>query len=247
MRPPSEVAPGLDQISTRWTFIHDPREFIKRYAPAIRNYLGALIKNGHDAEEVAQDFFLKTLRNGFAGANPDRGRFRDYVKIAVRNSAMTHLRRRPAPQATAFEVAGLSVQEEVALEADREWLADWRRCMLDRAWQALEKHQKCFPGNIYHTVLRLAVDHAEEDSKALAGRAAATDGRTLTAEAYRKQLSRARRLFAEILVVEVRQTLEKPTPERIEEELIEVGLMEFVRDFLPDDWRKSGMLVDPMG
>jgi hypothetical protein len=26
-------------------------------------------------------------------------------------------------------------------------------------------------------------------------------------------------------------------PERIEEELIEVGLMEYVQDFLPPDWR----------
>lgn len=235
--------PGLDQISTRWTLIHDPKVFIQRYAPAIRNYLGALIKNPHDAEEVAQDFFLKALRHGFSGANPDRGRFRDYLKIAVRNAAMTHLRRRPTPQAGAFEIARLSVPDEAARAADAEWVSDWRRCTLERAWQALDKYQRRFPGNLYHTVLRLAADHAGEDSKALAARVAQADGRDFSAEAYRKQLSRARHMFAELLVLEIRQTLEKPTPERIEEELIEVGLMEYVRDFLPADWRQSGMLV----
>jgi hypothetical protein len=35
----------------------------------------------------------------------------------------------------------------------------------------------------------------------------------------------------------VAQTLAEPTPACVEEELIEVGLMPYIRDFLPDVWR----------
>src|SRR5689334_5805964 len=125
--------PGLDQISTRWAFIHDPTQFIQRYEPAIRNYLAALIKDPYDAEEVAQEFFLKALRHGFAGADPERGRFRDYLKIAVRNAAMTHLRRRQQPHAEAYMVDRISVVDEASFVADRKWMADWRNCILERA------------------------------------------------------------------------------------------------------------------
>jgi hypothetical protein len=87
-------------------------------------------------------------------------------------------------------------------------------------------------------VLRIYVDHnAQEDSEAMAERAAIRLKKPLRADAFRKQLSRARRLFAKLLVQEVVQTIESPTPDRIEEELIEVGLLADVTAYLPDDWR----------
>lgn len=219
---------GLDQISTRWPFINDPTQFVTRYALAIRNYFFALVKNPHDAEELSQDFLLRALRRGFHGASPDRGRFRDYLKIAVRNAALTYLRHR---KTVTLGESGLAFLPDAG-HSDRNWLADWQRCLLDRAWHALEKHERCAPGNLYHTVLRLTADYPDEDSKALAERASALIDRPLRPEAFRKQLSRARRLFTELLVAEVRQTLDKPTPEAVEEELTEVGLIAYVRDFL---------------
>jgi len=111
--------------------------------------------------------------------------------------------------------------------------------------QALDHHEGAAPGNRFYTVLRLSLDHPAEDSAALAARVTALMGRPFRADAFRKQLSRARRLFAELLVREVVQTLEEPTPEQIEAELIDVGLMPFVRPFLPADWRSRGRLTDP--
>jgi hypothetical protein len=113
---------------------------------------------------------------------------------------------------------------------------------MSRAWQALDAHQRRSPGNLCHTVLRLSADFPDEDSKALAARASKQEGRTIKPEAFRKQVSRARRLFAELLVAEVAQTLEEPTPAQVEEELVAVGLMEYVRDFLPADWRTRGQM-----
>lgn len=225
----------LDQISTRWAFVNDPSQFVMRYAPAIRNYMGAIIKNQHDAEEAAQDFLLRAVRRGFTSADPDRGRFRDYLKAAVRHAAFKQLhRRRPV---ALDDLANAAVDHAVQ-RADHDWNADWQRCVLGRVWRSLERHQMEHDGNLCHTVLRLAVDFPEEDSVKLAARAAALTGHPLRADAYRKQLSRARRLFAEMLLDEIKQTVENPTHGLIEEELIELGLMEYVRDFLPDGWGK---------
>ena len=230
----TEAPPNLDRITTIWPAIHDPVRFVLRYAPAVSRYLGALLRDPHDADEVAQEFLARVVERGFANADPGRGRFRDYLKMAVRNAALNYLRRKrraPRPDVDRLELAGP--------EEEQAWVAEWQRCALAKAWRTLDQHQARTPGNLFHTVLRLSVDHPDEDSEALAARAAALAGRPLRADAFRKQLSRARRLFAEALLREVTQTLENPTPQQVEEELIELGLMPHVADFLPDDWHRT--------
>jgi DNA-directed RNA polymerase specialized sigma24 family protein len=227
---------NLDEISTRWPMIQDPVQFVLRYAPAIQRYLGALLKAPHDAEEVAQEFLLRGLQRGFVRTTELRGRFRDYLKVSVRNAALTHLgRERPRGAGPAPEQLPAP---DVQSEADREWLEQWRACLLDRAWQALDHHERQSPGSLAYTVLRLTVDHPDETSAALAERASALAGHAVRADAFRKQLSRARRQFAELLLVEVARTLEAPNPERVEEELCELGLMSYVRDYLPTNRRQ---------
>jgi RNA polymerase sigma factor (sigma-70 family) len=235
---------GLDQISTRWSTVHDPDQVVLRYAPAIQAYLKSLLKNQADAEDVAQDFLLHVMKNGLVRARPDRGRFRDYLKRAVRNAALTFLRRkRNTGDQTILQ--HLAVHSTAESQADRQWLAEWHRCVMEKAWLALEQHQQQVAGNLFFTVLRTAVDHADEDSEALAARVSELAGRPLRADAFRKQLSRARHMFATLLLDEVAQTLDHATPDRIEEELIAVGLMPYVRDFLPPDWRTRGVLRSP--
>lgn len=233
-----ETRLSLDRISTQWSIINDPRQFVIRYAPAIRGYLQAILRNAHDAEEAEQDFLVRVVQHGFVRANPDRGRFRDYLKAAVRNAALTRLRRKKEAAYGDINALGLAAADVAQPRSADIWLADWRRCLLDRAWRALDSHQHRSPGNLFHTVLRAAVDHAEEDSRQLAARVSTQIGREIRPEAFRKQLSRARRLFAELLVDEVAQTLENPKAGEMEAELVETGLMDFIRDFLPEDWQR---------
>src|SRR2546421_1078539 len=88
---------GIDQISTRWTLIQDPRQFVMRYAPAIQGYLGVFLKNPHDVEDVCQAFLVRVIERGVVEEDRLHGRFRDYLIAAVRNAALSHLRRRPSP------------------------------------------------------------------------------------------------------------------------------------------------------
>jgi RNA polymerase sigma-70 factor (ECF subfamily) len=225
----------LEQISTHWPLIHDPAQFVLRYAPAIEAYLGALVRDPHAVEEIRQDFLLRVIERGLIPEENLRGRFRNYLKTAVRNAAITHFRRRRWPAPDPDVLCSLAADEPDP--AEDEWLREWRRCLLDRVWESLEQHERSSAGNFACTVLRLTADHPDADSGELAERASTAVGRPLRADAFRKQVSRARRMFTQYLLEEIVQTVENLTAERIEEELIEVGLMPYVRPFLPDDWR----------
>ena len=87
-----------------------------------------------------------------------------------------------------------------------------------------------------YTVLRLRSDHPGLDSKQLAEKLSARLHREVRPEALRQQLRRARIRFAEMVVEEVTQGLDTTDPSRIQEELICLGIYEYVKDVLPEDW-----------
>ncbi len=244
--PPSQPPrAGLAQISTRWALICDPVQFVMRYAPAIRGYLGVFLKNTYDVDDVCQAFLLRVVERGVVEQTLLRGRFRDYLIATVRHTALAHMRRRPLPTGDGTPLEEVPARDEVVLPGDDEWLAGWRRVVLAGAWDALDRHERDHPGNLAHTALKALVDHPDESSQQLAARVGQLCGRPIQPEAFRKQVSRARRLFAEHLVAEAVRTLEDPTPERVEEELIDIGVMKYVAPFLPADWRTRGTLTDP--
>jgi RNA polymerase sigma factor (sigma-70 family) len=168
----------LSQISTEWSILVDPARFVLRYEDAIRSYLAALIRNPHDAEEVVQDFFLKITRlRGFFRVRAERGRFRDYLKTAIRNAALNFLRdREPASPIDSALWLRLTADPSQP-DAEQAWLNEWRRCLVERAWHALEERQKASRGSLAHTVLRLIVDEPEKDSNELAARTSLLVGR----------------------------------------------------------------------
>jgi hypothetical protein len=227
---------GLAHISTDWPSVTDPTRFVLRYAPPIRGYLQLLLPQPADVDEVLQDLLLSVLERGFRPDRVRRGRFRDYLIATVRYRAWRYLRRKTPRPLTAEQAERLRAPPEAA-PGDAEWLAGWRQCLLDRAWERLEGKERRSPGNWHYTALKLATDHPDADSKALAARVPADP--PLSAMAFRKQLSRARAAFARALVDEVGRTLEEPTPDSVTEELAAVGLLEYVRPYLRSKRRGS--------
>ncbi len=160
----------LEQITTHWTKINDPVSFFTRYASAVVAYLEALLKNEADAQDVLSEILEHVVSHGFDRVTPERGRFRDYLKVTVRNRALTWLRRkRPAT------VDVTQLQETLADErgADAVFHAAVCSCHLDKAWRSLERHERGNPGNLAYTVLQLAVERPDENSAALAARVSA--------------------------------------------------------------------------
>jgi RNA polymerase sigma factor (sigma-70 family) len=224
----------IEGIATDKFVLADSERFLRRYAPAIRGYFSSLMRNRCDAEDAAQDFFLRVMRKGFRHFSAGRGRFRDYLKTAIRNAALRYMKRTGRPASNAYIVAALGSAAVADQVLDQEFLVHWRWCLLSRAWAALRKHQGSSPGNLFHTVLQLETKYPEDGSARLAARASQLVGYPLEVAAYRKQVSRARRLLAKLLVNEVRLTLHQPTDDELDDELIALGVWIWVQK-----WREG--------
>lgn len=222
--------PRLEEISTRWPLLGDPLHIVMRYAPAIRAYLGALVQDDDDADEVCQDFLARVLRSGFVHATPERGRFRMYLKASVRNAAWMFFRARARQRAGVERLEGAYGDDAPAV--GDAWTTAWRACVVERATAAVMER-----GGAAERVLQLIVQHDGLDSTALAALVSAQTGEVVRADALRKQLSRARRAVAAAIVAEVVATLETPTASEVETELRETGLWAQVEGYLEEGWR----------
>src|SRR5215203_2165404 len=102
----------LSQISTQWTMIIQAHrgtpeqvsaaqaQLMDRYAGAVHRYLLGALRDPDAAAELGQEFALRFLQGGFHRADPARGRFRDFVKRALRNLMVDYergRRSRPIP------------------------------------------------------------------------------------------------------------------------------------------------------
>jgi DNA-directed RNA polymerase specialized sigma24 family protein len=218
----------LKLISTHWTMVSNPSRFVTRYGAAVRTYLRALLPTRHDADDVEQEFLLQVVERGFPTVVPGRGYFRHYLIAVVRNAAMAHLKRQTKQAHASADFAQIAVESD----AEREWQQSWRECVLQNTWNALREHQKKNKGNWFHAVLKTSVDYPNEDSQEQAQRVHALTGQALTAESFRKQRSRARVCFGELLIEEVSRTISNVTPEILEAELRDLDLLKYVKSML---------------
>jgi RNA polymerase sigma factor (sigma-70 family) len=229
----------LDAITTRWSLIRQAHTgdrdaqtarsaLVLRYAKSVRGYVGGMLKNREDADELAQEVVVRLLKGDFAGADPTRGRFRDLLKTAARNMVRNfwekQSRRRPVD-------ADLGLVAETVSAGDP-WLASWQKTILDHTWGALKDFEKANPKNPAHTLLRLRTDFPDDTSEQLAEKLSKKTGSAIRPDACRQTLRRARLKFAELLVEEIRLGLDDPTPARVQEELAALELLDYVRDFL---------------
>jgi len=240
----------IDDIRTRWSLLrlaHDDvathsraarDALVLRYAAAIRAYVGAMVVDMGDADELSQDIVIKLMQGGFSGADPDRGRFRDLLKVSSRNQVRTFLAKKQRRAGKDLDLDQLSDHEP----ADPTWDESWRGAVLANTWAALEHYQRSNRGSVAHVVMKLRVEHPEDDSPQLAERLSAATGKPFNAAAARQQLHRARSRFARLLLEEVARLIDDPTPTRVREELASLGLLERVGEFLTDDWEASGEL-----
>lgn len=226
----------LDRLSTHVATLEDTQRFFFRYGNAVRGYITAILRDPAAAEEVLQELILAFLRRGGVDTWPGKGRFRDYLKTAARNAASTHLRKKGRePAAADLELqADPQSSDEVA---DRALRSDWQKCIMDRVWRELESHERRSPGNLCYTALKVFTEYRHEDSPRQAAIVSERAKRPVSAEAFRKQVSRARVLMAELILQEAGRGLGDPTADDVEGELAELGLWGYVADYLPDDWR----------
>lgn len=254
MSDPQEERSRLEAISTRWSLLRQAHggsatlagqarnALVLRYLPALRRYIGAIVQNAADADDITHDVVLRLLAGDFGGADPSRGRFRDLLKTALRNMVRNRWAKQKRQQTVALDVANLAAEHDS--EDEQRWLAQWRQSVLDLAWKALQHEQQRRPGSLAYTLLRLRSDHPDDTSEQLAQRLSETTGQAIRADALRQKLRRARLQFADLLIAEVANGLHDPSPEKIEDELVALGLMDVLRDLLPPDWKQQEPLAE---
>ena len=146
----------LSQLVTQWTLVLDAcqgpanvvrgaqADVLKRYCAAIYRYSLKALGDAELAEEACQEFAMRFVRGDFRHADPDRGRFRDYVEDGGDPSPG-----RDPPQGTERlrEIALHSGVAELALNPppsdveETEFQQVWRKELLNRAWYELEQQQ----------------------------------------------------------------------------------------------------------
>ena len=243
-----ELESHLSRIETHWTaVVHAHRgaageagearaALLERYGGAVRRYLLASLHESDAADDLAQEFALRFLRGDFKNADPGRGRFRDFLKRAVYHLMMDHHRRRRANPMFLGDGAPDVAAEDCGADAwdqqiDRQFLESWREQLMSHAWTALEKVQER-TGQPFADVLRLRVACPDLRSPQLAEQLSDRLGRPVNAGWVRLILHRARDMFVESLLGHVEESLGVHSPERLEEELLELGLLEYCRSAL---------------
>lgn len=236
----------IDAIPTSWSLIREAHgdrsqvdqarhDFVLRYSPAIRAYVKAIMQHDPQSDEVAQDIVVKMLQGSLSGADPNRGRFRDFLKVVVRNMVRNYWSRENRRRSTDVEVNDLQLEEESNIEDS--WDGFWRDELLKQTWQAMEADEQKKPGNLGFTILKLRAEFPEANSEQLAEQLGKRLGKPVRPDALRQKLRRARLQFAEHLLLEVAAGLEASDVANVEAELIDLGLYEQVRKLLPEDWK----------
>ncbi len=102
-----------------------------------------------DAADLTQEFFLRFTEEGFLdGAARDRGRFRTFLKMKLRDLVIDDLRRRSALKrggAERFVPIGAEGSPEPrwkGLQPDEAFDREWASCLMAQAIRALEKDLK---------------------------------------------------------------------------------------------------------
>ncbi len=241
----------LSQMLTVWTMVYQASsgkpdqvgeavsKLMMQYAGAVHRYLLKILRDPDIAAELDQEFALRFLRGDFRNCDPSRGRFRDYVKRALQNLVNDYYRRR-RPSVSMDTLFCEPVTEDTdPPQFEVEFIESWKKDLLERSWRVLLDLEK--NTNLpYYTVLRLRVDYPDLRSHQLAEKLSAALGRTVTAGAFRQAVQRARFKYVSFLINEVKASLHDPTPENVEEELGDLGLLEFCRSHLKQPEESPG-------
>src|SRR5438132_3830592 len=233
----------LSRISTLWSLVYQAnhgtadtangarQQLLERYGGAVRRYLRTLLHDPDAADELFQEFALHLVRGKLRGANPKYGRFRNFVKGTLFHLIADYRKQqRKWPRPLPAKRAALAVRPE-ELECDRRFVESWCDELLARSWAALAEVEAA-TGRPFHAVLRFRAEHPEMRSPQMAEQLAARLGRPFTAAGVRQILHRAREKFADLLLQEVTDSLENPTAEQLEQELVELGLLDYCRPAL---------------
>jgi hypothetical protein len=214
-----------------------------RYQKAASRYLRRILPDRVDEEEVWHQIVLRVLEGELADWDPDGGeRFRDFFKKLLLREARPFRKHEPEQ----LLPGGPGPWEPPGPAPDGDDSLWWRTALINKARRALWFYQHVHrrrgnrKGNVFYTVFEIWRKDPGRPMAQVAAALSQRTGRPFTEVNTRKQLSRARKLFALLLVAEVWLPHRHWTYERLQAELGELKLLAYVRGRLSrGDWTRE--------
>jgi hypothetical protein len=171
---------------------------------------------------------VRQSRGDFRGADPSRGRFRDYVKTSVIH-LLGEFRRRDQRRNQTLPLSDGAAKTEAQTELDdTEFVLAWRKELLNRAWHEMELRQPP-DGAPYYAALRIKAEEPTLSAGNLAGRLKKMGHGSHNAAGVRQLLHRARQTYSSLLTEEVKRSLASDDPDELASELADLGLLTYCR------------------
>lgn len=211
------------------------QQLLIRYHEAVYRYLLARLGDANVAGELFSRFAERVLELHpfLERADPEKGRFRDYLRSVLQRMIVDYYREQQKVQKQRRPILEGGAEEPSApapTDHDEEAFRKvWTEELLNQAWRELEARQQA-GGQPYYALLLYKAQQPQVRSEAMAQHFTQTLGRPMSAANVRQLLHRGQELLNDLLIVEVARTLrqehETVTVERIEEELLQLQLLD---------------------
>lgn len=229
---------NLDQDVTNWPLVRAAHqgvdqtargamlELLQQYRESIQKYLLGATRNSEAAEEIFQDFTLRFVRGDFHQADPSRGRFRDLIKTALSNLVRDYRKREQVRNRGRVALSDAMAPAESDL--DRTFHRDWLKALLARVRVRLSAMQNP-EGAPYFELFLLMFENPDWSSAQFAERltAQANPAKPFNPGQVRKLQQRTRERVSDLLIDEVCRSLRIRSVEQAEQELHELGLLDY--------------------
>lgn len=207
------------------------RRFFERYSEAVYAFVRQLLRDPGATEEVVQQFAVRVLDRSFRGYSPEKGRFRDYLKMTLRNMVTDYWRgvqRSRRFGGESIDVAAVEIPEPAELDGVLSAEEGELESLLERTFARLsDVRQSARP--TYYEVLSHVAKYPDQssDEAAAALTLELSLPKPINAAALRQTLRRAREKFKELFLEELGVPASPNREELIQERLSAMQVSRF--------------------
>jgi len=226
--------------TTQWTRVLQARgqsedaqtalsELCEAYYAPVHAFIRRTVNDGEKSRDLTQEFFARLLkRHSLGNADPNRGRFRNYLLTSVKNflndqhDAQSAAKRNPGsslqsihPDTNSTTHPGLQIPDPQSPAPDLDFDRKWALALLDRALTALAEEMKSEGKQQTFETLKpwLTGDTQNHPQSQAAADLASTEANVKVA------IHRLRRRFRNLVKEQIAATLPEPNPAQIADEL----------------------------